>query len=210
MTDSYPAGSPQTPRSAPDLSEVLNNFSGAWALMMGRKDGMHRLDVSADGFYRSFSAILVAMPALILSWVEFEAGSRSDQTGNVSTAQAFVAHLVADLLAWMLPILILVLVAKRIGWGRKVSPLVVATNWGAALITWLFAPYLALVLLVGMGPNLAMIGAVCSLASLVLTARLCRTILHDWPTAIFLTVAMLATGLLSYGVVMDLTGVPLI
>ncbi|EAU41193.1 hypothetical protein FP2506_13039 [Fulvimarina pelagi HTCC2506] len=192
------------------MSEVLNNFSGVWALMMGRKDGMSRLDVSADGFYRSFSAILVALPALTLSWIEFEAGDRSDQAEHIGTAQAFGAHLFADLLAWLLPVIILLLVAKRIGWSRKVSPLVVATNWGAALVTWLFAPYLALVLLIGMGPNLALVGALLSIGSLVLTARLCRTILDDWPTAIFLTAALLATGLLSYGVVMDLTGVPLI
>ncbi|MEN3793616.1 hypothetical protein [Fulvimarina sp. MAC3] len=192
------------------MSEVLNNFSGVWALMMGRKGGMSRLDVSADGFYRSFSAIPVALPALFLSWLEFEASSRSDQTGNVSATQAFGAHLFADLFAWILPIVILILVAKRIGWSRKVSPLVVATNWGSALIAWGFAPYFALVLLIGMGPNLAIVGALFSLGSLILTARLCRSILDDWPTAIFLTAAMLATGLLSYGVVMDLTGVPLI
>ncbi|MDY8111100.1 hypothetical protein U0C82_18420 [Fulvimarina sp. 2208YS6-2-32] len=192
------------------MSEILSNFSGAFALMAGRRAGLDRLDLSADGFYRSFFAILVAAPALVLSWIEYEIDRPVDPVREIGGAQAFGAHLLADLLSWLLPVFCLILVARQIGWGRKVSPLVVATNWGAALISWAFAPYLALVLAFGRGPNLALLGAVLSLASLVLTARLCHTILGDWATAILVTVAMLGLGIVSYGVVMDLTGVPLL
>ncbi|RFC64283.1 hypothetical protein DYI37_08060 [Fulvimarina endophytica] len=192
------------------MNEILGNFSGAFALMMGRKSGLDRLDLSADGFYRSFAAIAVALPALFLSWMQYEADGEAEFVPNAGSIEAYGAHLMADLLAWLLPILCLILVARRIGWSRKVSPLVVATNWGAALITWMFAPYLALVLMVGMGPNLALVGSLLSIASLVLTTRLCHTILQDWPSAIGLTLAMLALGLLAYGVVMDLTGVSLV
>ena len=37
--------------------------------MLGKADGLRLLDLSADGFWNSFFAIVVAAPALIVGWV---------------------------------------------------------------------------------------------------------------------------------------------
>ena len=38
-------------------------------MMLGKPDGLRLLDLSADGFWNSFFAIVGALPALIAGWV---------------------------------------------------------------------------------------------------------------------------------------------
>ncbi|SMC64382.1 hypothetical protein SAMN06297251_10593 [Fulvimarina manganoxydans] len=210
MTNSYPAGSPPSPSLMPTKDEVLRYFSGVALMMLGRKEGLARLDISPDGFWQSFYAIAIAAPAIAFSWIEYESMERSGPVSHLGSFQVYGAHALADALAWLVPVLFLMMIAKRIGYGRKVSPLVVATNWAGALIAWALAPYLALVVLFGMNAGLAIVGTILSWATLILTARLIQTVVGDWAAAIGITVLMLAAGLVSYGAVIDLTGVPLI
>jgi hypothetical protein len=39
------------------------------ALMTGKRDGLKLLDLSADGFWNSFYAIVLALPAMFVGWV---------------------------------------------------------------------------------------------------------------------------------------------
>ncbi|MER9338061.1 hypothetical protein NKJ06_29550, partial [Mesorhizobium sp. M0293] len=49
--------------------ETQASLTGAWRLMLGKTDGLRLLDLSADGFWNSFFAIVVAAPALLVGWV---------------------------------------------------------------------------------------------------------------------------------------------
>ena len=53
----------------PSAEEIITSLSGAWRMMIGRTEGLRMLDLSADGFWTSFFAIVVALPALFLGWV---------------------------------------------------------------------------------------------------------------------------------------------
>ena len=74
MKPSSPAGSPPTPDLMPTLDDVVRFFNGAFLLMAGKADGLKRLDLSADGFWQSFAAVIVALPPLALSWLAYELG----------------------------------------------------------------------------------------------------------------------------------------
>ena len=58
MKPSFPAGSPPTPDFVPSLAELLRYFTGILRLMQGKRDGLQRLNLSADGFWASFGAII--------------------------------------------------------------------------------------------------------------------------------------------------------
>jgi hypothetical protein len=45
-----------------------------------------------------------------------------------------------DIAAWIIPLVIIGLVAKRIGIAKRYAAFVIATNWGSALLSWVFAP----------------------------------------------------------------------
>lgn len=128
MKPSFPAGSPPTPDFVPSLAELLRYFSGIFRLMQGKRDGLQRLNLSADGFWASFSAIIVSLPPMALSWVEFETVER--QWPFIGTGVgAYAAHALADVTAWVLPLLILIMAARHIGLRRKIGPIVIALNW---------------------------------------------------------------------------------
>jgi hypothetical protein len=210
MTPSSPVGSPPTPDTTPTLDEILRYFTGAAELMLGRPEGLRRLDLSADGFWSSFFAIVVAVPPMALSWVQFESLPRPTPLVLPSSTLVYTAHALADLLAWVLPVVVLMLVAKPIGYSRKIVPLVVATNWGGALITWALVPYWLIGLVAGDGEWMAALGLVVALGSIVLTARLTSSALgRDAFAALAIVLLMLVMSLFAYGLVMELTGVRL-
>ncbi|KQT44459.1 hypothetical protein ASG43_14030 [Aureimonas sp. Leaf454] len=212
MTPSSPAGSPQTPDRTPDLAEILTYFHGAALLMAGKPEGLKRLDLSADGFWTSFTAILVAAPPVALSWIEFEAVEReAGLAGLASPAAAYGAHALADILAWILPIVILMLAARPLGLTRKIAPLVIATNWGGALLAWALTPYWLLIFVLGNGPASEALGLAATVATILLTARLTSTAIgRDLSVACGVVALMIVSTLVAYGAVMDVTGIPLL
>src|SRR5690606_41820067 len=51
----------------PSLDDIFRYFWGVWKMMLGRKEGLDHLDVSAESFWSSFYAIAVALPPMFRS-----------------------------------------------------------------------------------------------------------------------------------------------
>ncbi len=208
MRPSSPVGSPPSPDFLPSLAEIARYFTGAWRLMAGRREGLQLLDLSADGFWRSFAALVVALPPTVLAWTEFERVERAEAPG--SALLAYGAHALADLTAWLLPILILASLARPLGFSRKMVPFVVATNWGGALLAWVFSPFFVLLFLVGPSDATALVGLCVAVASLVLTIRLVAySTASDMALSVAIVTMMVFVSLLSYAAVSDLFGLRL-
>ncbi|MFA6153912.1 transporter [Mesorhizobium sp.] len=131
--------------------ETQASLIGAWRLMLGKVDGLRLLDLSADGFWNSFFAIVVAAPALIVGWV-----GTANQIGDPNAFAGRLGMLIrlatVDLSSWMLPLLALALVAPRVGIGDRFVHYVVASNWASAITAWIMLPS-ALIQLVLPPPN---------------------------------------------------------
>jgi len=124
----------------PSLDDVFRYFTGVWRMMLGHKDGLNYLDISADDFWQSFNAILIALPPLFGTWVAYAAeltAGREDATTRLAivTRAAFV-----DIAAWVVPLIIIGLLARYIGIAKRYAAYVIATNWASALLAWIFAP----------------------------------------------------------------------
>lgn len=124
----------------PGLDDIFRYFNGVWRMMLGRRDGLDYLDISAEDFWSSFYAIVIALPPLFASWVSFAAtltAGREDAAMRI----AIVARAgFVDIAAWVLPLIIIGLIARKIGIATRYAPYVIATNWGSALLAWIFAP----------------------------------------------------------------------
>ncbi|RAZ90213.1 transporter [Mesorhizobium hawassense] len=123
--------------------ETYASLAGAWRLMFGKADGLRLLDLSADGFWNSFFAIVVAAPALIVGWVGL-ANEIGDPNAFAGRLGLLIRLATVDIGSWVLPLLALALVAPRAGIGDRFVHYVVASNWTQAIIAWLMLP-LALV-----------------------------------------------------------------
>ncbi|TIQ90884.1 MAG: transporter, partial [Mesorhizobium sp.] len=119
--------------------ETYASLKGAWRLMLGKADGLRQLDLSADGFWNSFFAIVVAAPALIVGWVGL-ANEIGDPNAFAGRFSMLIRLATVDIVVWVLPLVGLALVAPRAGIGGRFVHYVVASNWASAIIAWLMLP----------------------------------------------------------------------
>lgn len=124
----------------PPSEDLQQYLTGAWRLMSGRADGLDLLDISSDGFWNSFYAIVLAAPALIVSWVA-HANDIALASDDLAWRGGIVLRLaVSDLAAWLLPIAGLAAVAGPAGIGDRFVHYIVASNWGSVITIWLVVP----------------------------------------------------------------------
>ncbi|MGX7876104.1 transporter [Mesorhizobium sp. ORM6] len=119
--------------------ETQTSLTGAWRLMLGKADGLRLLDLSADGFWNSFFAIIVAAPALIVGWVGI-ANEIGDPDAFAGRFLMLLRLATVDIGSWVLPLVALALVAPRAGIGGRFVHYVVASNWASAITAWLMLP----------------------------------------------------------------------
>ncbi|APX68886.1 MULTISPECIES: hypothetical protein [unclassified Brucella] len=124
----------------PSLDDIFRYFRGAWKMMLGRKDGLNFLDISAEDFWASFYAIAVALPPLFASWVAYAANLTAGREEAGTRFLIVTRTAVVDIGAWLVPLVIVGLLAKRIGIAKRYATYVIAINWGNALLAWLFTP----------------------------------------------------------------------
>jgi hypothetical protein len=124
----------------PSAENIQLYLTGAWRMMMGKADGLRLLDISADGFWNSFFAIVVALPALFVGWASV-ANELNQLPGIFGSKVSIVVRLaVIDIATWILPLVALAAVAARAGISDRFVHLVVASNWASALIVWIMLP----------------------------------------------------------------------
>jgi hypothetical protein len=152
--------------------ETYASLAGAWRLMFGKSDGLRLLNLSADGFWNSFFAIVVAAPALIVGWVEL-ANEIGDPNAFAGRLGMLIRLATVDIGSWVLPLVALALVAPRAGIGGRFVHYVVASNWASAIIAWLMLPSALVRLLLSSTNEISSgVSFVLFLLSMVLTWRM--------------------------------------
>jgi len=118
------------------LAEIVRSAGAAWALFRGDPSGMRRLDVSVDGFWRSFAVVLLHLPALAIVYAAERQAiiDRSAFTAETFPLALFLAsHLARHVVGWFLQPAVLALLARPFGLSRVYAPLVVARNWASLI-----------------------------------------------------------------------------
>lgn len=114
---------------------VSNNLAGAWRLMLGRPEGLNRLDTSLEGFWRSFGAIVLIAPfALVTLLGQQLAIPDAAEPAPQLTGGWFVAKAFTLLVEWFAFPLVFALVARPFGLGSRYVPFIVARNWASVII----------------------------------------------------------------------------
>ena len=124
----------------PSTEEIQQYLTGAWRMMLGKADGLRMLDLSADGFWNSFFAMAIALPALIVGWVGV-ANEFGQVSGEFGGRLSIVLRLaVVDFAAWVAPLAALAAATRRVEIADRFVHIVVSSNWASALIVWLMLP----------------------------------------------------------------------
>jgi hypothetical protein len=124
----------------PDISDIQRYLTGAWRMMNGKADGIRLLDISADGFWNSFFAIAVALPAMIAGWATLTNSVAPIGVTFATRLSIMLKLATIELGGWILPLIAFMLAARPAGLSDKVAHYVISSNWGLALIAWIMLP----------------------------------------------------------------------
>jgi len=122
------------------VGHLGNNLSGAWAIMRGQPEGLSRLDLSLDGFWRSFGAIVLLAPFAMLALLSQRRLAAAAGEATVATSSAGLGlEAIGLLLDWLAFPLVFALLARPLGLSGRYVAFIVARNWGAVLISAMVA-----------------------------------------------------------------------
>ena len=117
-----------------DREEITRSLTGAWELFLDRPGAMRLFDVSIDGFWRSFAAVLLVIPSYAFAVLADRQIAAMDPSAPVQGGGAFIAESIFGLgLDWIALPVILALLARPLGITSRYTSFVVARNWGAVL-----------------------------------------------------------------------------
>jgi hypothetical protein len=124
----------------PGIEESRRALRGAWQLFLSRPQGMAEFDLGVEGFWRSFRAIWLTLPAYVLaSILEFQRLSAPPAGTSATLADppegfAFIAEKTLALgLDWVALPIVLALIAPRIGVSRTYPAFIIVRNWAAVI-----------------------------------------------------------------------------
>jgi hypothetical protein len=130
----------------PFLADVQRGLDGAVRLARLDRTGMERLDLTVDGFWRSFLAAVVASPFyLVLVMDQYGRTGTGPHLGNV-----IFAEVAGYLLGWVAFPVAAIFLTRILGLGARYVALIVAGNWAAVLQAALLA---ATALVAGLFPD---------------------------------------------------------
>lgn len=156
----------------PSAEEIEQYLTGVWRMMLGRPDGLRMLDLSADGFWNSFFAMLVAVPPLVVGWVNFANDLTAFSEGFGGRLSIVLRLAMIDFVTWVAPLVVLAAVARHVRLADRFVHLVVAGNWASALIAWfMLPPALIGLVMPGTGPVREFLSLLFFIAAMVLSWR---------------------------------------
>jgi hypothetical protein len=152
------------------FSSIRDNLVGAWQVMLGRAEGLNRLDFSLEGFWRSFAAVILLVPFVVLMLFTDQPfqGGAGVEARPVTGARVTLLG-VALLVDWFAFPLVFAVLARPFGLSSRYVPFIVTRNWAAVVINAIMGVVQALVI-VGVIPAAAV--PFVALAAVVLSLRL--------------------------------------
>ena len=111
----------------PPFAEIRHYFEGALRLARGDTGGMAHFDFSADGFWRSFWAMVVVAPGYAI----LVADQYSRRGEPVAFWPIFTAETLTYVLGWAAFPILAIWLTRMFGVATRYVPLIVALNWSS-------------------------------------------------------------------------------
>jgi hypothetical protein len=133
----------------PTREEIGRALAAAWRLFLNDPRGMAGFDVSVNGFWRSFSAIVPMLPFYFAAFIVERQVRLADPDQEAFTnATFFAAKTIIVTIDWVAFPILLGLFARQLDIGRGYAGFIVARNWSSLLI---IIPDSALTIAFGLG-----------------------------------------------------------
>jgi len=116
-------------------TKVAENVAGAWQVMRGRSEGLNRLDLSLEGFWKSFAVVILIIPFTALGMISQSMLVAQDGEAAAALAGDGIGlEIVAFLADWFTFPLVFAALARPLGLGARYVPFIVTRNWASLVI----------------------------------------------------------------------------
>ena len=126
----------------PSLDEILNSLLGSYYLALRNTDGYRFFNNTAEGFWRSFTAIILLAPLIfILSQMELELQVQlaAERNETINPSIDYGRLILVVILEWLAYPVVMVFVARALDLSHRYAGYIIAYNWSSVLITAAFA-----------------------------------------------------------------------
>lgn len=114
---------------------IIKNLIGAWNVMLGRAEGLNRIDTSIEGFWRSFAAVFLIAPfAFVVLLSQRKLSVAAGEALDPLTAGGIAGESLVLLADWFAFPLIFAALAGLFGLGSRYVPFIVTRNWASFII----------------------------------------------------------------------------
>ncbi len=129
-----------------DLNYVFQNLAASVKTMLGNIQGLSELDQTASGFWRSFIALLLALPfTLSAKYSEYDSVVNSADIEHLNVGVSWpITQEIASIFAYFLMLIVLYAMAKSTGLVARFPQTVIALNWGGLALTIISYPIVLL------------------------------------------------------------------
>jgi hypothetical protein len=151
--------------------EVNRSFRGTLDLLHSRAEGLKSFDMSERGFWRSFTAIWLTLPAYIVSlaFERLRLGLLQPDRSLLDNVWIDIVVALGHVASFMVLPLAMIWIARRFNLTKAYVPFVIVTNWITAMGLLVLSVPAMLLLLGWATPSLA---SVFSLAFAVIIVRM--------------------------------------
>jgi hypothetical protein len=172
------------------VEEAARGIYGAWRLAHGDANGFSFFDTSIAGFWRSFFAMIVALPA----YAALVAVGMANHPGEIDWQAVVLVEGIAYVFDWFAFPLAAVYVCQWLNKSERYTRLIVALNWAKVLIALIMLPA-TVIAAQAPGSVLAIIPVAIFVAVLAYVWNVTRLALGaNWGEAMMVTMVNLTLG----------------
>ena len=193
-----------------DIYYILRNMAASIKIMLGNINGLNEVDQSASGFWRSFLALILAVPfTLSNKYSEYGQLLKSTKIDHpISMASYLFIQETASVLAYIISLAVLFAICKSMKLSERFPASVISLNWASLALTILSFPIL--VIMGAMDNTSALLPFLVLILMVVFSLALfnvLRLTLQIPPRSAFLYVFVLSVfEIISYFILLDVAG----
>ncbi|QRM54046.1 hypothetical protein [Sinorhizobium sp. BG8] len=184
----------------PGLDEVIHYLNGIWLLLRQKQEGFGWLDLTVRGLFRSFWAFVWCLPAFAVIWASWRLYYLANMPEGTPAGLFFILKLLAvDVTGWVLPLVLVTLLARPLGYARHLGVVITASNWVSVPLSYAAAlPFALSLVLPASAPFAGLLLYVIFGASIIIQYRLLlmcvgkQVLLASTLTALFVLPPLLA------------------
>ncbi|KQY40770.1 hypothetical protein [Rhizobium sp. Root483D2] len=165
----------------PQIEEIGAYLKGVWLLILGDRSGFDWLDITVTGVWRSFAAFLWCLPAMAVGWAAWRLFYLEQMPTGTETGLGFILKLfLVDMTMWIVPLVLVAVLAKPLGYGDMLASIIISTNWLAVPTVYAMAVPLAIRLVIPGGQGLAyLMSLILLLVNFTVIFRLVKTVTNN-------------------------------